>query len=66
MAFTRTITVTGGNLFQIALNELGDARQAVRIAQLNNLTDWFLADGVVISLQIPPVDPSLTTGLPPV
>jgi putative Ca2+/H+ antiporter (TMEM165/GDT1 family) len=64
MAITRSITVLGGNLFAIALAELGDATQAVRIAQLNHISDWFLPDGVSTTLQIPPVDAANTSGLP--
>lgn len=54
MAAYKTITVVGGDLFRIALNELGDARQAVRIAQANNLTDFFLDGSAPVTLQIPP------------
>ena len=35
----QTITVPGGNLFQIAAQLLGDATQWNRIAELNGLTD---------------------------
>jgi len=35
----KTITVPGGNLFQIAAQMLGDATQWNRIAELNKLTD---------------------------
>lgn len=35
----QTITVPGGNLFQIAAQMLGDATQWNRIAALNGLTD---------------------------
>lgn len=54
MAAYTTVTVIGGNLFQIALTQLGDARQAVRIAQANNLTDFFLDGSAPLTLQIPP------------
>jgi hypothetical protein len=64
MALTRSVTVLGGNLFDIALTQLGDATQAVRIAQLNKIWDWFLPDGVPTILQIPPVDATATDGLP--
>lgn len=64
MAFTTTVTTVGSNLFAIALQQLGDATQAVRIAQLNDISDWFLPDGIVVTLQIPPVDPSATGGIP--
>jgi hypothetical protein len=64
MAFTTSYTTVGGNLFQIALQTLGDATQAVRLAELNGISDWFLPDGVVVTLQIPPVDPTATGGVP--
>ena len=35
----RKITVTGGNLFRIAAEQLGSATQWIRIAQLNALSD---------------------------
>jgi len=50
----RTITVTGGNLFQIAASELADATQWIRIAQLNNILDPMLIG--VVTLMIPDVD----------
>jgi hypothetical protein len=50
----QTITVTGGNLFQIASTELADATQWIRIAQLNNISDPMLI-GIVI-LIIPDID----------
>lgn len=52
----RTITIAGGNLFAIAAAELGDATQAVRIAQLNALSDFMLS-GVNV-LVIPDPDPN--------
>lgn len=58
----RTITVTGGNLWQIAAEQLGDATQASRIAVLNGITDPFLTGQVTLTL--PPVDSSATGGLP--
>jgi hypothetical protein len=64
MAFTTSFTTVGGDLFHIALKQLGDATQAVRIAQLNNISDWFLPDGVVVTLQIPPLDPADSSGIP--
>lgn len=48
------ITVTGGNLFQIAATELSDATQWIRIAQLNNISDPMLIG--VVSLMIPDID----------
>jgi len=60
-----TIQVTGGNLWRIAAEQLGDALQAPRIAVANNLTDYFLTQGAPFPLTIPdPVDPSTSTGLP--
>jgi hypothetical protein len=59
----QTITVIGGDLFHIAAAYLGDATQAVRIAQQNGLTDFFLTGQV--TLVIPDVDPNATGGVPP-
>jgi hypothetical protein len=58
---SNTITIAGGNLFQIAAQQLGDATQWIRIAQLNNLTDPMLSG--VTTLQIPAVDPSAGGGI---
>ncbi len=57
----KTITTGSGNLFQIALQELGDATQWNRIAQINGLIDPFL-DGLV-TLQIPKHDPNAGGGV---
>ena len=59
----QTITVAGGNLFQIAAIQLGDATQWVRIAQLNGIDDPVL-NGVQ-TLLIPDMDPTAGGGLPP-
>jgi nucleoid-associated protein YgaU len=56
------ITVAGGNLYQIASAELGDATQWIRIAQANNIEDPMLAG--VVDLQIPLVDPTAGGGTP--
>ncbi|MGH6956276.1 MAG: hypothetical protein ACREEW_06375 [Caulobacteraceae bacterium] len=48
---TRTVTVAGANLFQLAAQLLGDATQWNRIAQLNGLYD-FVVTGVA-TLKIP-------------
>lgn len=61
-----TIMVAGGNLFRIALQQLGDAQQWTRIATVNNLTDPWLPSGQIVTLLIPPPLPtsgvtSLTT-----
>ena len=57
------ITVAGGNLFQIAAAELGDATQWLRIAQLNGLSDPMLSG--VTTLLIPDQDPSAGGGIAP-
>lgn len=57
----RTITVVGGNLFQIAAATLADATQWIRIAQLNGLSDPMLT-GLAV-LQIPDPDPSAGGGI---
>jgi nucleoid-associated protein YgaU len=63
MSVLRTITVSGGNLWAIAARELGDATQASRIASLNGLSDPMLTGQITLTL--PPVNASLTGGLPP-
>lgn len=60
MNTVKTITVAGGNLFQIAAQYLGDSTQWNRIAALNGLTDPFLAGPV--TLEIPAVDASAGNG----
>ena len=50
----RSITVAGGNLFQIASAYLGNATQWSRIALLNGLVDPMLTG--VVTLNLPPVD----------
>lgn len=57
----RTITVAGGNLFRIAAEQLGDATQWLRIAQLNALSDPNLTG--VVTLLIPDVDPNAGGGI---
>jgi hypothetical protein len=57
----RTITVAGGNLFRIAAEQLGDAAQWLRIAQLNALSDPNLTG--VVTLLIPDVDPNAGGGI---
>jgi hypothetical protein len=39
----QTIITIGGNLFEIAATQLGDALQWINIAQTNNLTDPMLS-----------------------
>ena len=52
----QTMTIAGGNLFQLAATELGDATQWIRIAQLNNLSDPMLSG--VVTLLIPDRNPN--------
>jgi hypothetical protein len=59
----QTITVTGGNLFQIAATELGDATQWIRIAQLNNISDPTLIG--IVALTIPDIDQDAGGGIAP-
>jgi hypothetical protein len=56
-----TITVAGGNLFRIAAEQLLDATQWIRIAQLNSLSDPILRG--VISLLIPDENPNAGGGI---
>jgi hypothetical protein len=57
----RTVTVAGGNLFDLALQYLGDSSQWNRIAQQNNLIDPFLTG--IVTLQIPSIDPNAGGGI---
>ena len=59
----RTITVAGGDLFRIAAEQLGDARQWWRIAAANALQDPMLT-GVVV-LVLPAAGEAVGDGLPP-
>ncbi len=54
----QTLTVAGGNLFQLAAIHLGDATQWIRIAQANNLSDAFITG--IATLVIP--DPDANAG----
>jgi len=57
----RRITVVGGNLFQLAAVELGDATQWIRIAQLNQLSDPMISG--LMTLIIPDLDPNAGGGI---
>jgi L-ascorbate metabolism protein UlaG (beta-lactamase superfamily) len=57
----QTITVAGGNLFQIAAQQLGDATQWIRIAQLNALSDPMLTG--LVTLVLPTPDPTAGGGV---
>ena len=57
----KTVTLAGGNLFQLAATELGDATQWIRIAQLNGLSDPMLSG--VVTLLIPDQDSNAGGGI---
>jgi hypothetical protein len=57
----KTVTVAGDNLFRIAAEQLTDATQWIRIAELNSLSDPFLMG--VVTLLIPDVDPDAGGGI---
>jgi nucleoid-associated protein YgaU len=57
----QTVTVAGGNLFRIAAQQLGDATQWIRIAQLNKISDPVLLG--VTTLMIPMVNPQAGGGI---
>lgn len=56
-----TLVVSGGDLFRIALQRLGDATQWNRIAALNGLRDPVLVG--LVTLKIPEVDPTAGGGV---
>ena len=52
----QTVTLPTGNLFQVAMQYLGDATQWNRIAELNGMVDpWFTGP---MALIIPAIDPA--------
>jgi len=55
------ITVAGGDLFHVAAQQLGDATQWIRIAQLNGLSDPFLSG--VTALTLPTINPTSGGGI---
>ena len=57
----KTLTVAGGNLYRIAAEQLGDATQWIRIAQMNGLSDPMLVG--VVALRIPARDPQAGGGI---
>ena len=57
----KTVTTAGGDLYRIALKELGDPTQWVRIAQLNGMIDPVITG--IVTLKIPPVDATATGGV---
>ena len=56
-----TLIVAGGNLFRIAAEQLGDATQWLRIAELNGLSDPFLSG--LVTLRLPEIDPNAGGGI---
>ena len=50
----RATTIAGANLFRLAAEQLGDATQWIRIAQLNGQSD-FLINGLA-TLRLPDTD----------
>jgi hypothetical protein len=56
-----TRTTAGGNLFRIAAEQLADATQWLRIAQLNGLSDPMLTG--LVTLEIPDQDPNAGGGI---
>ncbi len=57
----QTIEVAGGNLFRIAAEALNDATQWIRIAQLNGLSDPWLAGSA--TLRVPDLNPAAGGGV---
>ncbi len=57
----RTLTIAGGNLFRIAAEQLGDATQWVRIAELNGRSDPVLRG--LTTLTLPDLDPASGGGI---
>jgi len=57
----KTITTAGGDLFRLAMTELGDATQWIRIARLNGIDDPMLTG--LRTLHIPPRDPAAGGGI---
>lgn len=57
----RTITVAGGNLFELAMQYLGSADQWNRIAQANGLIDPIISG--VVTLNVPSTDANAGGGI---
>ncbi len=57
----RTFSTVGGNLFRIAAEQLNDATQWIRIAQLNGLSDPVLTG--IVTLRLPTQDASAGGGV---
>ncbi|GEP00629.1 hypothetical protein [Methylobacterium haplocladii] len=59
----RVVTVSGGNLYEIAARELGDHTLWARIARLNGLRDPFLTGVVTLVLPDRPPKGQTTSGV---
>jgi hypothetical protein len=59
----RSITVIGGNLFEIAASEYGDALQWINIARANGIKDPILVG--TQELLIPPYSDVMADGIGP-
>jgi hypothetical protein len=57
----KTVTVAGDNLFRVAAEQMADATQWIRIAELNELSDPMII--AVTELQIPDCDPAAGGGI---
>ena len=57
----QAITIAGGNLFRIAAEQLADATQWIRIAQLNAIEDPMLSG--LVTLVLPNPDPAAGGGI---
>ena len=57
----QTVIVAGGDLFHIAAEQLNDATQWIRIAQLNNISDPVLSG--LVTLLIPDLSPTAGGGI---
>ncbi len=57
----QTLTTAGGNLFRIAAEQLTDATQWIRIAQLNAIADPMLSG--LVTLNLPEPDPTAGGGI---
>ena len=55
------LTTAGGNLFRIAADQLADATQWIRIAQLNAIADPMLTG--LVTLRLPDPDPTAGGGI---
>ena len=61
----QTITVNGGNLYQLAAQYLNDATQWIRIAVQNGMSDPFINVPQPVQIVIPDLDATATGGVAP-